>query len=395
MPSSRPLLRSLEALPSQLSGSRYVCTNCRWQSLPRTRNLIYTASRRYNSSDNLPFTEIVRRKLWGTENPPGLKDPYGGESILERRAREFRESKGEVSREPESHEVPEEPVQAATAEASAEPVGDYVPATTWDGLEHIGSLGEWWDKPATEMDRFDAFMRREKVTNNDDILAILHQVMVELSVLKELNKPLGSACDILEHGPETLALINQVEVTPSTDGSEAALAFPSEDVKAKIFEFFREFDAISTEEPAATEEVPSTESEMNSASELTQETSSFELSPPKNTEFLNVALGSPDLKFAYLKRASQLTGHLIPDHELASMSNPSAVLEYLIRASTPKPTKLADQLLAEGIFDGIPNVKIYDRRQTPIDREIETGQWKVIEEELIKRGLPVTGRKTA
>lgn len=99
--------------------------------------------------------------------------------------------------------------------------------------------------------------------------------------------------------------------------------------------------------------------------------------------------------FQYLKRVSQLTGHFIPDQELASISNVSSVQDFLIRASTPKPTKLAEQLIVEGTFDGIPNVKIYDRRQTPIDSEIETGQWKVIEEELTKRGLPITGRKVA
>ncbi|EEQ27342.1 conserved hypothetical protein [Microsporum canis CBS 113480] len=318
MPSSRRLLRSLEALPSQLTGSRYVCTNCRWQSLPRTRNLISIPSRRYNSSDNLPFSEKVRRKLWGTDNPPGLKDPYGGESMLERRARELRESREEV-KESEPQETSDEYAQVVE-EGNSEPMGDYTPAATWDGLEHVGSLGEWWEKPATEVDRFDAFMRREKITNDDDILAVLHQAMVEL--------------------------------------------------KSPLF---------SEELPSSTE----------------PETSSFEVSPPANTEFLNIPFGSPDLKFAYLKRVSQLTGHLIPDQELASMSKLSSVQTYLIRASTPKPTKLAEQLIAEGVFDGIPNVKIYQRRQTPIDREMETGQWKVIEEELIKRGLPVTGRKEA
>jgi hypothetical protein len=39
----------------------------------------------------------------------------------------------------------------------------------------------------------------------------------------------------------------------------------------------------------------------------------------------------------------------------------------------------------------LPNVKIYDRRITPIDKEISVGRWKLIEEELKSRGLPVTG----
>ena len=35
---------------------------------------------------------------------------------------------------------------------------------------------------------------------------------------------------------------------------------------------------------------------------------------------------------------------------------------------------------------------ILPRRETPVDREKETGRWKVIERELRERGLPVLGR---
>jgi hypothetical protein len=41
----------------------------------------------------------------------------------------------------------------------------------------------------------------------------------------------------------------------------------------------------------------------------------------------------------------------------------------------------------------LPNVKIYAKRQTPIDRHKEVGRWKIIEAELRKRGLPVTGHR--
>lgn len=41
-------------------------------------------------------------------------------------------------------------------ETNAEAMEDYTPAINWDGLEHVGSLGEWWEKPPTEMDKFDA-----------------------------------------------------------------------------------------------------------------------------------------------------------------------------------------------------------------------------------------------
>lgn len=39
-----------------------------------------------------------------------------------------------------------------------------------------------------------------------------------------------------------------------------------------------------------------------------------------------------------------------------------------------------------------PNVMVLPRRETPVDKEKEVGRWKVIEQELIERGLPVLGK---
>ena len=39
----------------------------------------------------------------------------------------------------------------------------------------------------------------------------------------------------------------------------------------------------------------------------------------------------------------------------------------------------------------LPNVEIFPRRHTPVDKEKTVGRWKVIEKELQKRGLPVLG----
>ena len=86
---------------------------------------------RHNSSGSIPFTEKVRRKLWGTDNPPGLKDPYGGGSVLE---------------EPSSEEVDVVPTAAQES--------PYVPATTWDGLEHVGTLDKWKIQTRMEDNQF-------------------------------------------------------------------------------------------------------------------------------------------------------------------------------------------------------------------------------------------------
>ena len=31
----------------------------------------------------MPLTEKLRRKIWGTDNPPGLEDPYGDRSVFD------------------------------------------------------------------------------------------------------------------------------------------------------------------------------------------------------------------------------------------------------------------------------------------------------------------------
>jgi hypothetical protein len=57
----------------------------------------------------------------------------------------------------------------------------------------------------------------------------------------------------------------------------------------------------------------------------------------------------------------------------------------------PKARKVTEALEQIEALDELPNVKIYNRRVTPIDQEKSVGRWKVIEAELEKRGLPVIG----
>ncbi|CAC9890921.1 unnamed protein product [Aureobasidium pullulans] len=59
--------------------------------------------------------------------------------------------------------------------------------------------------------------------------------------------------------------------------------------------------------------------------------------------------------------------------------------------SKPKPKKLSKDLLANSELMANPNLQVRGRRQTPIHKERAVGRWKVIEEELVNRGLPVFG----
>lgn len=91
-----------------------------------------------------------------------------------------------------------------------------------------------------------------------------------------------------------------------------------------------------------------------------------------------------------LKRTMQLTGIRIPDPVIKSSNTAQALLKHLV--APPKPTKVIEALTQKGDLAELPNVSIYGRRRTPVHRERSVGRWKVIEEELKERGLPVFGK---
>lgn len=87
----------------------------------------------------------------------------------------------------------------------------------------------------------------------------------------------------------------------------------------------------------------------------------------------------------------QLTGIRIPDAALKSSQTPQALLKFLIIPA--KPRKLVEALTQREDLMTLPNVSVYEKRITPIDKEKRLGRWKLIEEELRERNLPAYGHK--
>lgn len=85
----------------------------------------------------------------------------------------------------------------------------------------------------------------------------------------------------------------------------------------------------------------------------------------------------------------QLTGICIPDAEIQHLSTVQSLLGQM--KTKPKPRKLVQILEHKEDLVALPNVTVFGRRVTPIDRHKAVGRWKVIEKELQERGLPVTG----
>ena len=154
----RPSARLLNLEVASLQGPRtlYVCSACRQEARPRASLLARQFPRHASSSSNeaSPLTERVRRKLWGTDKPPGLKDPYGGRSVLEQKF-----GRNEAVEQQEGEEGGRARSQLEVEEGQPEEDGaavgaDYVPAASWEGLERVGHLGRWSDVPPSVEDEY-------------------------------------------------------------------------------------------------------------------------------------------------------------------------------------------------------------------------------------------------
>lgn len=79
----------------------------------------------------------------------------------------------------------------------------------------------------------------------------------------------------------------------------------------------------------------------------------------------------------------------MPDSSLAKAATVAALFDLFWKP--PKPGKLAEKLAVADTLASLPNVKLVSRRVGYIDKEKEIGRWKVIEQELLDRGLPLRG----
>ncbi|KAH3410321.1 hypothetical protein KXV81_006042 [Aspergillus fumigatus] len=328
----------------------------------------------------------VRRKIWGTDNPPGLKDPYGGEGVLERKWK----------KQPEQQE--EEPSRGSTEalETQSEDVisNTYEPATTWESLPRVGHLGKWSDLPPTEADVFNPFMLKKKLTKEGHLHLAAHQAAVEICLMHALKKPLTKICDVVEHEKPVFKLIWKCKIVPNAESQWGqSLVYPDDESKDVLVYIFEQIGggADTTATPAEEEVQEDVETEEQGAVE---DSISQAPTPPffgyrsvRDKGFLSLSLNDPETKFAFLKRLSQLSGHYFPDPVMHSISTVKQAVEYLEGVVNPKPTKLADQLVNNPELQHLPNVKLFTKRQTALHKDEELGRKKIIESELRARGL--------
>jgi hypothetical protein len=188
--------------------STYQCLACKHRSTPLSTSSLRPAP----SDEKAPFTEKIRQKLWGTDQPPGLDDPYGDGSFFDKTKKGPRQQKVEVRGQ--------EPVQAPVeVEETTEGYKDNFPddtrrATTWDGLNWVGGGPIW--QPEEE---FEGYLPADAATHPEVITAALHRALVEVFALQQAGKPLHG---LSKQFPETDGVddwTDNVQITPSSSGA--------------------------------------------------------------------------------------------------------------------------------------------------------------------------------
>lgn len=109
--------------------------------------------------------------------------------------------------------------------------------------------------------------------------------------------------------------------------------------------------------------------------------------PRLANESQSLTLSDPILKFAILKRCSQLVGARVPDNQISSIRHTGDLLRALDQ--TRKPRKLAEDLLQDSRLAHLENVEISALRRSQITREREMGRLKLYDAALAERGLPI------
>lgn len=158
-------------------------------------------------SAELPFTEKIRQKLWGTDQPPGQADPYGDASVFdrtkERRARE------------------EEKTRTA-APASANFVdATYEPATTWEGLETVGDLSNWMEENWDPENAFrNGFMPANRATEPAEVMAALYQAVQDVKGSEKGERVDETAVKGNPSASEEIVAADRSEVDVLVDGAQ-------------------------------------------------------------------------------------------------------------------------------------------------------------------------------
>lgn len=247
----------------------------------------------------------MRRKIWGTDRPPGQADAYGGLGNIEKKLKPGKQKEETAQQKEEVLE--NEVVQQRRAPVTQALSDDYAPADTWDGLVEVGEV------PAEDY-HFEGYLPAETATNRYEITAALHRAVVEVFTLRQGGIPLSQLARAGRGGDNTAEV--QVLPGPSTE-SGPVLEFRDPNDKELILHGLRssvsstevyeqDVEADMPNEDSASGdfmENPPPEVDRLTPSGYRQQVASW------NPQWLKVSIADLDVKFA----VSLAELHILPE----------------------------------------------------------------------------------
>lgn len=338
----------------------------------------------------------LRSKLWKGE-APGPEDPYTqrpepAEEPSSKLPDEARPART-YARNPSRPVLPPKRSEARSEEDLTHNDPTYTPATSFKELEVAPTLKNWWDQPGHMGDesRFAGFARTGRVVEREVVEVHLRRAVVEVLALQQAGKLSEWSTKKWAMGDAKAAShTSRLPISVAEDGTGSL----TEDASAVIERLTAPEEEVSSARGISLEKANRMRKWDSSWQDmvLNDEEVKFAVSAtsaaPTTVPAKSVVLNNTDTK-QLRKRVYQLTGNLIPDAKLG----PARTVKHLLAMASkqPKPKKLAKLLESREDITALSNVTVHGRRVTPIDKEKSVGRWKVIKEELEKRGLPVTG----
>ncbi|KAI0007574.1 ribosomal subunit 39S-domain-containing protein [Xylariaceae sp. FL0662B] len=244
---------------------------------------------------------------------------------------------------------------------------DYVPADISKGLETVGGIENWWNREHwSDAGDFVGFKPREKLLDPTVIEASVRRAVVEAYMLKQAGRERFLTKNWPVGGEEELHRVMDVGIT-TAEGAVSVGEAPGI------------LDALSKKDEP-----------QSAAKPVLSPEEAVKYKEAWDSSWKKAPLSDPRIKFAVTKRVFQLTGHLVPDYQLSSITNVYSLLRIVQKPPKPKTLTQEIQIRHQELVQ-LPNVSVASKRLTRGDKEKAVGRFKLIEEEYRKRGLPLVG----
>ncbi|KAJ5120428.1 uncharacterized protein N7515_009816 [Penicillium bovifimosum] len=319
------------------------------------------------ASESPGILERTRRKLWGTDQPPGPADPYSGSQLM-----------------PGSEPAPEkqEDEGFSLSKGVEAPENVEVENLTWEGMPKIGYLPEDAWRLKGQNKKTDVVKAWYANENALPLREAVHQAAVEMGLNQILGLPLTSRNEAFR------ARVIRASIKSCKFEGEAGqwgdrLRFPNNTTMERLLLTAQKSVSPELEEADFQKRIE----ELKSAGKLENSIYGAET---KGHSLKSLPLDDGTVKFAFFSRLSELTGERISDSVITSSNTVGKVFsqQESLRKKTVRlnPVTLHEIMDKNGAAE-LPNVKIADVRQTRHHIDEDFGRKKLIVSTLYQNGL--------